>query len=985
MSNSHDIKQLITEASQTAFIDSNSNSTLAYRPQFVSNDYHQGKKVLSTLEMELSKCSSFQVSVAFITESGVTPLLQVFKELEQRGVPGRILTTDYLTFSDPKALRKLASLSNIEMRMYQSVQNVGFHTKGYLFEYSDDSCKMLIGSSNITGSALTTNKEWNVELTSTHQGEMLRDIRTEFESLWHDAKPIYDVIQTYEQMYSEKQQVLAQQKFIPFEQAKLEPNAMQVAFVSNLDKLIAIGAGKALLISATGTGKTYASAFALRHEQPKRTLFLAHREQILKQSLTNYRHVLGDKKTYGLLSGNSHDHDSDYLFATMQTMAKDEVLKHFDPKAFQAIVVDEVHHAGANSYQKILDYFKADFVLGMTASPDRPDGFDIYRQFDNNIAYEIRLQQAMEEDILCPFHYFGITDLAIDGKIIESINEKNDDAATRLKKFARLTSVERVTRIIEQANYYGYSGDRVKGLIFCSRKDEAKELSDLFNARGLQTTTLFGDSSQTQREAAIDRLSASPGDEQYDNRLDYIFTVDIFNEGVDIPEINQVIMLRPTQSPIIFVQQLGRGLRKADGKDFVVILDFIGNYVNNFMIPLALSGDRSYNKDIIRKYVMDGSRVIPGASSVHFDEVARNLIFKSIDNSTITLRMLVEKYTALKNKLGRIPKMVDFLEYGEIDPLLILDKKGSYPKFLMDCEPNYEDDFSERELLAFEYVSKFLANGMRPHELLMMKDLIENGAVFHDELQKDLIQYCSIFLDESDYRSALGVLNKSFVNGAGDKKRYADLVFIDVNNTEIERNIDFKMLLRSASFKETLLDIISFGLKRYRIKYSSAEDGLVLYEKYSRKDVCRLLDWDRDVSSTMYGYMANETTCPIFVTYNKSDGISKSTQYPDAFINERLFNWMSKPSRRINSKDIKPIINAEKDNRRLHLFIKKSDDEGSDFYYMGKIYVAQYRQTIITDDKGKELPIVNFEFEMAHPVRSDIYEYFKNEPAARAI
>ncbi len=249
-------------------------------------------------------------------------------------------------------------------------------------------------------------------------------------------------------------------------------------------------------------------------------------------------------------------------------------------------------------------YFTPDLWLGMTASPDT-QRFDIYKLFDHNIAYEIRLQQAMEENLLCPFHYFGIHDVFVNGKQIGDM--ESDEHA-----FNQLVNEERVRHIITQAEYYGYSGNRLKGLIFCSRKDEAKALSEAFNQRGYHTAVLTGEDSESKRNACIEKLTkelTSNADEDY---LDYIFSVDIFSEGVDIPEINQVIMLRPTESPIVFIQQLGRGLRKFEGKDFVVILDFIGNYKNNFLIPIALSGDQSYNKDTVRRYLMSGDRMIPG-------------------------------------------------------------------------------------------------------------------------------------------------------------------------------------------------------------------------------------------------------------------------------------------------------------------------------------------------------------------------------------
>ena len=578
--------------------------------------------MLSAIESELLRCDEFAISVAFITNSGIEPFMQTFKELERRNIPGRILTTNYLNFSDPKALRRLSKLQNLEIRMYVTDdESEGFHTKGYLFR-KDEMYRVIVGSSNITLGALTRNREWNTKMVSTEQGEFLTEIRQEFQQLWTSerTRSFEDFIDKYELLYREIQKqkkVATQGKAIDLLGYQLKPNSMQLNFIQNLQKLREEGESRALLISATGTGKTYASAFAMRDAAPGKALFVVHREQIAKQALKSYQRVLGKYKPdgspirYGLLSGNEKDYDADYLFSTMQTMSKEDVLEKFRPEEFDFICIDETHRAGAESYQRILEYFKPQFLLGMTASPERTDNFDIFDLYDYNIAYEIRLQQALEENLLCPFHYFGITDLEIDGETF--------DDESGLRNFVKLVSDERVDYILKQVEYFGYSGDRVKGLVFCSRKDEGEELARKFCQHGYRARMLSGDDSQAVREEVIDRL-VSDTREDY---LDYVFTVDIFNEGVDIPEVNQVVMLRPTQSPIVFVQQLGRGLRKSDDKEFVVILDFIGNYKNNFMIPIALSGDRSYNKDTMRRYVSEGARVIPGSSTIHFDEISK--------------------------------------------------------------------------------------------------------------------------------------------------------------------------------------------------------------------------------------------------------------------------------------------------------------------------------------------------------------------------
>ena len=329
----------------------------------------------------------------------------------------------------------------------------------------------------------------------------------------------------------------------------------------------------------SGTGKTYASAFAARELEFKRVLFLVHRNQIVKQALKSYRKVFGGQVSMGMVTGKYQDYDADFVFATIQTLSKTDILSQYNKEQWDLIIIDEAHHSSADSYKKIMDYFKPKLWLGMTATPDKRDDYlgdrNIYEIFNHQIAYEIRLQNAMEENLLCPFHYFGLTDLEIIADVGKSSEEK-------VENFRYLTSDERVLNVMKQAEFFGYSGERVKGLIFCSRIDEARELSVKFNEKGWRTLVLSGGDSEAVRAAAIERLAG----EEKEDALDYIISVDIFSEGVDVPEINQVIMLRPTESPIIFIQQLGRGLRKAEGKEYVVVIDFIGNYRNNFMIRL---------------------------------------------------------------------------------------------------------------------------------------------------------------------------------------------------------------------------------------------------------------------------------------------------------------------------------------------------------------------------------------------------------------
>lgn len=559
---------------ETAYIDGSVASNSFYSPQFVSNNYKDGKKVLSSIEDELLRCDKFQISVAFITLGGITPLLQTLKELEKKNIPGEILTTNYLSFSEPKALEKLNGLSNITLKMYD-VQEAGegFHTKGYIFK-TDEVYRIIIGSSNITSAALTRNQEWNTKLVSTEQGEMAKEIVAEFNKLWNsqyalDFNEFYEKYKEQYKIIKHQRDIARKDQVVSLEKYRLKPNSMQVGFITNLKKILEAGEDRALLISATGTGKTYASAFAMRELGFKRVLFLVHRGQLARQTKKSYEKVFAKSVSMGLVGAGYHEYDADYVFATVQTLNRDEHLLQYDKDAFDCIVLDEAHHVTADTYQKIMKHFSPKLWLGMTATPDKRDdnvaGRNVYELFNYQIAYEIRLQQAMEENLLCPFHYFGITDLSIVG----------DDKDNR--DFSMLTSDERVKHIIQQANYYGYSGEKVKGLIFCSSIKETQELSHKFNnivnpdtGKYFRTIALNGDANEQERQDAFERLAMNESEANVHKQpLDYIFSVEILNEGVDIVEVNQVIMLRPTQSPIVFIQQLGRGLRKADGKNML--------------------------------------------------------------------------------------------------------------------------------------------------------------------------------------------------------------------------------------------------------------------------------------------------------------------------------------------------------------------------------------------------------------------------------
>lgn len=933
------------------------------------NDFDRGEKILTSLVVELTKCDEFMISVAFITSSGVTVLLNTLSDLEQRGVKGRIIASQYQNFTDPTALKRLLHFKNIELRIV-TADVANMHTKGYIFRKGEE-YSIIVGSSNLTQNALCENKEWNLKVSSSFKGGIVYNVVSEFEIMFELAMPVDDNwLAAYMEIYrtaKESEHIAAlsvEKKIIQF--STIKPNRMQESALQALADLRNQNAERALVISATGTGKTYLSAFDVRTVNPKRFLFVVHRELIAKDAMDSYKRVIHNGKSMDVMSGGNKV-DADYIFAMIQTLSKDEVLYRFRPDEFDYIVFDEVHRAGADSYQKVFNYFKPRFLLGMSATPERTDGVSIFKMFDYNVAYEIRLQQAMTEGMICPFHYFGISELTIDGKVIEDKTE-----------FSKLTSDERVRNIIEKIEHYGYSGDRVKGLIFCSRKEEAVALSIKFNDHGYRTCALLGIDNQNERESAIKRLEQ----DEYEGALDYIFTVDIFNEGVDIPAVNQVVMLRPTQSAIIFVQQLGRGLRKKENKEYVVVIDFIGNYEKNFLIPIAFSGDQTYNKDTIRRFVAEGNRVIPGCSTVNFDAITRERIYASIDQANFNdSKLIKESYLALKKRLGRIPRLDEFAEYGSVDITRIFDKFGSYYNFLMSYEQEYTVELSENEPTYIEFISKKYANGKRPHELEFIKLLVD-GHPHPVEGFKEVMKakYPAIKFTEHTITCVLNQMMQKFATGSG-KETYLSAVFVDqITSGEYEISKEFVTLLTNNDFKEMILDLIKLGLERNRLLYSERyqDTSFQLYQKYTYEDVCKCLDWSKaEVPQNIGGYKFHRATntYPVFINYNKEDDIEDTIKYEDRFLSPSSLIAISKSNRTKSSDDVQQALNARINSVDLCLFVRKNKDDkiSKEFYYLGRMFANEHvKEFVMPNTKAKAVEIG---YTLKTPVRDDIYDY----------
>lgn len=943
MSSFHHLEQSLI----TGFIDKNHSSTQDLRPLLLINNFHEGKKVLSTVKRELENCDEFWFSVAFITTSGLAVLMNSLILLESKNVKGKILASEYLNFTQPEALRRLKRFKNIELKI---ATEGSFHSKGYLFKQRGI-YKLIVGSSNLTQSALCSNKELNLKISAAEHSDVVSQAIDDFN--WHFSEARV-VTEEYINEYQLKWRARKKFEFrVDNDSQKtrdvISPNLMQREALINIQKLRENGSDRALLISATGTGKTYLSAFDVRNFKPKKFLFVVHRRTIAEKAMETFKTLLSNDISMGVFSGSERNIAADYLFSTVQTISKPENLQSFDQNHFDYIVIDETHRAGAKSYLAILNYFSPKFLLGMTATPERTDGADIFKLFNYKVAYEIRLHRALEENMLSPFHYYGVTDLTING---EEIDDRAD--------FNKLVAKERVDRIIEKLELYGCDDGNPRGLIFCSRNDIAQTLSSMFNHRGFKTIALSGINSETERQEAIRKLESDDVNEQ----LDYIFSVDIFNEGIDIPRVNQVIMLRPTQSAIIFIQQLGRGLRKVSDKKYLTVIDFIGNYDNNYLVPIALYGDKSYNKDTLRKLIVSESSFIPGNSTINFDEISKEKIFESINKTNLSkLADLKNDYFNLKYQLGRIPLMIDFLNYGSRDPFHFVNYSKSYYNFIAKIDEEFTLEFNDNEKLFLEMFSQDISNGKRVEESELTKLLITHGTINHIEFISHISAKYGYLSTEKTLNSLNWNLNFSFIRNPQNN--------LVVKNNQFTLGSDFEQLLGNNDFKTFVLDAVDYSIQSFAKKFrlENFVNGFIRYQKYGRKDVCRILNWPLDISSTLYGYRTNNSITPCFVTYHKSDDVEKSIDYNDHFIDQNSFAWESRSNRRIESEEIQNVINS----KRILLFIKKEDGEGSDFYFIGdcKIKDGSIKQDKMKDGK----PVVHFTFILDKEVDDDLYKY----------
>lgn len=646
---------------------------------FISN---KEQKMLDRIKDCIQKADKIYFIVSFIMDSGLKLLINELNNARSIGKEIKILTSDYINVTEPSALYRLMDYKGT--RIYNNPKNISFHPKAYIFTYPNGHAEAFIGSSNISYSALSSGIEWNYCVNKKENPDIFSKIIEEFHELYEENSFLLSIewLREYEKRYKKKNLKLFDDQVITSD--SIEPVKFQIGALYELSKTREEGFKKALVIVATGLGKTYLSAFDSLSFN--RILFIAHRKEILDQAFKTFIRVHGSDKSYGFFRQEIRNTNCDITFASVQTLKNYLTSDYFDKNAFDYIVVDEFHHATAGSYKKVLDYFNPKFLLGLTATPDRNDNGDIFELCDNNIAYVCNLKTGINSGWLVPFEYFGIYD-DTDYDTIPWRNGNYD-----------LNSLENAL-ILEkrmQEVYSKYCIYKKKHTIaFCAGVRHCHALNEYFAKKGEKCDLITGSTALNDRDNILQDFK--------NGRLSILFVVDVFNEGVDIPQIDMVMFLRPTSSYTIFIQQLGRGLRTCDNKEKLRILDFVGNYKYSYVLPMYLTGEPVKDKST-QSIKLPNDLTLPEGCSAHFDFQYIEYLEKIKTQSIRLEDKLKNEYLRIKETLQRKPSILEFYYHSNIPVSTYSSTYGSWLDFLDKID---ETDDHEKTLLSSN-VSQFL-------------------------------------------------------------------------------------------------------------------------------------------------------------------------------------------------------------------------------------------------------------------------------------
>jgi superfamily II DNA or RNA helicase len=906
---------------------------------------------LATIQTNLRMCKEFCFSVSFIKKAGLVLLMNDIRSAIERGAKGKLITSTYQNFTDVESLNSFLKLAltfdNFECHLddecFYDERNYttnGFHTKGYLFDFGDR-CEVIVGSSNITRYALLKNIEWDLVVDCQKQDEAYLNACKEFNDLWGKT---YELTQDHINLYAQKLNFAIERWDMDYDLAeqRIKPNYMQRKALKELNRNRAIGISRALVVSATGSGKTYLAAFDAMNFAPNRLLYVVHEGSILRKSLETFQEVFGGLKTCGMYTGEAKELEADFIFTTNVSMCNS--LELFDKKEFDYIIIDECHHAVASTYRKIIEYFEPEFLLGLTATENRMDNQDVVELFGNNIPYELRLRDAIINDLIVPFHYYGIRDELIDYGL-------TDSAERRL--IAQMSDEENCDFIYQQIEKHRPQGQKLKALAFCRNIQHARMMKENMEEY-YHTAFLSGKNKTGERIRAYNDL-------QSDNKeLEILFAVDILNEGVDIPGVNMVLFLRPTESSTIFIQQLGRGLRKFQNKSHVTILDFIGNsYKRSVHIALALGSlSKGYilEKKLLKSMVREDFKPLgleEYGVKISIDDLSKEEILHHIDKENFNqIRYLKKDYQNFKDylKTPTFPKHMDYVNSDYAPNLLKFmkikidgKKTESYYGFLKGIGEDVPL-FTEEQIAAIAYLSSMLPL-VRRHEFLIAQCLL-NDITSESQIRQILSNEIGGYTDEQ-FDHAL----RFMVEGGAVIADDGEVMFACDADPE---------------FKEFVSDLLNYGLSQYGVRYKNDEEDFLLYQDY-RQDQA-LLKILENPKHNQYGTYYKNGNMYIFAGLKKDDSVQDHLNYKDKFLDKETFQWESIAN--ITEKDIE----KQRTSKQAFIFVRKVKVENGitlPFTFVGTGQLHNPRTDATTNGS------ILYDIHMDTPLPDDLMEDFK--------
>lgn len=912
-------------------------------------------KFLDKIKQSLAKCINCYFSVSFIKKAGLVLFEKELESALKRGVGVKIITSTYQNFTDIASLE----LFNRFQKLYSKFEchldlncfgDNGFHSKGYIFEY-DNEVEFIVGSTNITRYAILKNIEWNVSLFRKNEDKFVSSIIKEFNILWDATYELNEeLIDKYKIMLSYAIEKWDMDYFNP-SITPVKPNSMQRGALKELRRYRDLGVDKALVVAATGSGKTYLAAFDARNFSPNRLLYIVHRDTILNDALNTFKKVFGYEHTYGFYTGRKQDLGADFIFASSSMIARH--LDEFNKDTFDYIIYDEVHHIMAENGQKIFTYFEPTFLLGLTATPERMDDKNVLELFENNVPFELRLRDAIINDLVVPFHYYAIRD--------EFADYSSNDKAVIAREISKNINVEFIRSQIELRRELN---KKLKCLAFCSSIEHCKMMAQGFNEIGYNAIALTGSNNFGERILAFKELQDDS------KQLEIICTVDILNEGVDIPSVNMVLFLRPTESQTIFLQQLGRGLRKYPDKEYVTVLDFIGNnYERSIQIALALGTlgkttytEKAYLSEMVRTDFY--SLNIPGVE-IFFDELAKVDIINYINKQNFNKADILKKdYQNFKKymQIDSYPLHVDYIN-SDISPDIIRfmkskiygKKNKSYYSFLKKIGEETLPYLEDEEVKLIDEISELLPI-VRCDEMLIIKQLLENGVInlssiinFNDKISESTLKHSLKLLISK------GILNE-------------------------ELKLNCRLL--SNDCKMFIDDIINYALLKYEIDFGTYSGKFKLMANYYKEQIAHMLNrfYTMDFKQTGILYPDEQGNAFFFVCLQKDKTKAERVNYKDKFINSKLFQWESQTYTTVNNSKGVKLSNI----RKVNLFIKKMDKQDEillPFTYFGTGILTNCRESyVISKDKegnNVKKPTLLFDIILDNEVSEEYYLDFE--------